>query len=324
MYAMDSQRDVLRKSLLSLEYSPVELLNRTISYILELLKDVETVVLERDEFLSLISLFTSRPRHFIVTSIFKILLKSELDKDQVLLFLNCYQKQQPENGPYSHVSWSFLEKGAEIKHAFIAFLSKLVLSNKLAPFKEEKAYSVKHSPFAGASGSTESPIEADGISSFDVVQVLFFLLDDENAGVRLKSYEYTSKIIKKEKKEWSAEEKQKFKRGLAYFGTGSLKVLKKEYRRIKKNKKEIKVKKTRFNDVVKIYVRLGQKIRQRNPRICIEYTENKDTKEITTQRKHTTVYIKYEAPITIIVKQDDNVLFETTYSSPEDANISSK
>lgn len=311
-YAEEVHRGLLRKNLLSLEYSPVESVNSTIIHIIQQIKGVEYLVLSKNEFLSLISLFNQKPRQFIVTSIFKILLKAKLDRDQVLLFLNCHQKQQAEDGPYSHISWSFLEKGAEVKHTFITFLCKLVLSNKLSAFKESTSYSRQDRCTTENSKGKDTEVQ-NNISSFDVVQVLIFLLDDENSEVRLKSYESTRRIIRKEKAEWTQKEKQKYKRALAYFGTGSLKVLKEEYKEIKRKKKEIKVTKKQIRDIIEIRIRLGQIVRKKKPRILIQYS-TEEAKEIETQRKHTTLYIRYERPITLIIEKGRRILFKSTYS----------
>ncbi|KAI5192796.1 hypothetical protein NEMIN01_2219 [Nematocida minor] len=315
--AVDTYRDILKSNVLSLSSAPIESVDSVVISITDLISDAKDIVFSPDEFLSLISLFNQRPTYFIIVSIFKILLKAKLDTEQTLLFLNCHQKQKSDEGPYSLVNWSFLEKSVAIKHTFITFLCKLVLNNKISECRLRNAH-LSANEDAGSSVQNSTGAKRGNlcsVSSFDVIQVLFFLFDDENAAVRLKSYECACRIIKKEKQGWSKKERKAFKRALKYFGASSLKLLREEYRDKVEKEKEIKVRTTKLRQTTKIHIKMGQKIRKKTPAIRILDTKTNKCKEIITCRKNTIFYIKEQQSIELTISHKEKVLFEHTCSS---------
>ncbi|KAH9385217.1 uncharacterized protein NEMAJ01_0113 [Nematocida major] len=299
----NSPRDMLKKHLHFLPVAPIESVNETICAIWELVRRMPPVGLDSSEFTSLIYPFNQRPSHFVISSIFKILMRVDLTSDQILLFLNCHQKPIAAGGPYSTVNWSFLDKPVCIKSTFIGFLGRLARNSK---FREARA-----GPEAAAEAS-EKPDKPVAFSSVDVIQVLFFLFDDENIAIRVKSYASACRIVKREKKFWGDADWKKFKRAIRYIGVESMRLLRKEHAEKERKKMEKRAKVTRVAGMLRVKVKLGQIIRHSAP--CIQILKNDVVLEqVVTKRKYTTVYMREAGPIALVISDKDRVIFRKTY-----------
>ncbi|KFG25729.1 uncharacterized protein NESG_01713 [Nematocida ausubeli] len=289
----DYARVLLTKSLTSLVYVPIEEIHNEVVKVAEKITNHPSLELFPNEFISLISLLNQRPSYFLIISIFQILSAIKLTNEQISVLLTCYHRQMPTEGEYSLINWSFLETPISIKRNFIRLIGNIVLNHKIP----------KGEP-------------AEGIcTSFDVVQILFFLFDDENKLVRLKSYKYACKIIRREKNTWSPEEKKKYRRLVRNFGKEGIKVLKNEHKAKKQMKEYVKIKKLVVESFVKIKIRLGRSMRKGNSTIRISISQNRQVKkkqntkkELKVIRKNTVIYIQKEEKVVLEVLNQDEVI----------------
>ncbi|EIJ87915.1 hypothetical protein NEPAR06_2317 [Nematocida parisii] len=284
----DHARALLTESLMFLPHAPIEAVYGVMARIVQLSSQILHIELPPSEFISLITLLNQRPSHFLVISIFRVLSVIHLNNEQIVALLACHHKQMPADSVYSTTfNWSFLETPIAVKSNFIRFIGNTVLYKRLPR-------------------SEDSDAKVNNYTSFDVVQVLFFLFDDENKSIRLKSYKYACAIVRRERSSWSVEEKKKYRALMSQFGKECLRVLKNEHKLKKLNKQRVDITTCTVQSVIKIKIRLGQNIRKKQPRLQIFSVANKHIvkkagliKDLKLLRKNTIIYVKKEEKVAL-------------------------
>ncbi|OAG28817.1 hypothetical protein NEDG_00956 [Nematocida displodere] len=271
--AQTNNRMALRTAILAVSDINPESLNSELEKVLRLAKSLEEVTLEESEFISLIMLFNHTLSSTLALRIFKVLQSVLLTETQIMSFFDWNNRIDSPENIHKCINWSFLDKTVGMKRHYVMFLKRSLRSYRMI-----------------------IP---------DVVRTFLLLLDDEDIIIRTRSYRELMRILKQEYHGWGRAQRREFRKRVAYFGPERLSILKAEYLGLRAKAREVRIEITPINDMFKIYVRLGHKIRKKPITISIT---GKQTQSFTGHRKHTTIYCKLPHPPKCIVYHNQTIL----------------
>lgn len=260
------ERDALRQALLALPAASPEALSERVGQAGAALARAGSLELSDEEFVAVLFLFNHRLSSVQAHSVFQMLLKVRMTDTQLVQLFDWKRAEEVSAAMYWAVNWSFLDKNTGTKQPLIPFLVKVA-----AKYPE---------------------------SVWDVLRMLFLLLDDENLVVRIRSYKGVYRVAQQRWRSWSQEEKQTFRSSFRYFGQGCVESLRRESQLLEKRQKEAKVDILAIGELVRVHVTLGQKIRGEETVVSVS---GPGEKQLAGVRKHLFVYCKKHTPIVCTV-----------------------
>ncbi|KAI5188147.1 hypothetical protein NEHOM01_2537 [Nematocida homosporus] len=273
----NNDRHLLRQQITSLFNTEQMSLYARLLKIHSELKSLGPTELSEEEFVAIISLFNQKLPSYTTATIFKVLLMAEITPTQAGLLLDFSGSKRKVDGLYWNINWSFLDKSVQIKRYLVLFVKKLV----------------KRSPYF----------------SFEAARFLFLFISDEDVQIRVWAYIALCRIYRLLFQSWTPSQQEVFKKSARSLSSESLKILKSEYRRLRRGNTEVKIKAEKVGSLLRVIIKQGKLLRRTGVRIRLE---EKETVEIASRRKYTTIYTKVPDKIVCSIFHNNTLLTSKT------------
>lgn len=242
------------------------------------------VVLEVDEFLSLLFLFDTKPSFSTAASIFRILLVCSLTQEQIFILFSLNSDQREKNDLYWRITWTFLDRTVSVKRAFICFAKKLV---KKEPNTAQK-----------------------------VIRLLLLFMSDEERKLRGKSYSGVCSIYKKYFNQWPEALQKEFKASAKCLGKETVRIIRKEYKEERKKQSKAEIEIEKLSLAIRVSITIGKKYRQRNTTYVLLQEEGSNVEsKMAVRKKKTIIYFNPECNIICSIVYKNSIIKRKSISS---------